>query len=88
MMIVLSDVEILYVRSCFRFDTVGDILRALEKEGSRFSLQTIDQICDGSPLAVALTLEQIRRASELSLAQCLRMEFNSWQISPVCRYNY
>lgn len=71
------------IDNCFRHDNVGEILRALEKEGSKFSLDTIDQICDGSPLAIALTLEQLRRASELSLIECIKMEYNSWQISPV-----
>lgn len=71
------------IDTCFRFDTVGEILRALEKEGSKFSLDAIDQICDGSPLAIALTLEQLRRASSMSLAECTQMEYNSWQISPV-----
>ncbi|KAI7888710.1 ClpP/crotonase-like domain-containing protein [Mucor mucedo] len=70
------------IDTCFRFDTVGEILRALEKEGSKFSLDAIDQICDGSPLAIALTLEQLRRAAGMSLAECTKMEYNSWQISP------
>ncbi|KAI9262855.1 ClpP/crotonase-like domain-containing protein [Helicostylum pulchrum] len=69
------------INECFRFDTVGQILKALEKEGSKFSLQAIDRICQGSPIGVTLTLEQLRKSSRLSLRQCIRMEHQAWQIS-------
>ncbi|KAI9253331.1 ClpP/crotonase-like domain-containing protein [Helicostylum pulchrum] len=70
------------INRCFQFNTVAKILEALKKEGSKFSLETIDQISQGSPISVALTLENIRRGSSLSLEQCIRMEFKPWQIVP------
>ncbi|KAI8062004.1 ClpP/crotonase-like domain-containing protein [Thamnidium elegans] len=70
------------IDSCFQFDTVVEILEALQKEGSTFSLETINQINRGSPISVALTLEQLRRGSKLSLAQCLIMENKSWKVGP------
>ncbi|KAI8079471.1 ClpP/crotonase-like domain-containing protein [Thamnidium elegans] len=69
------------IDECFRFNTIGKILKALEKEGSKFSLQAIDSICQGSPIGVTLTLEQLNKSSRLSLGQCLRMEHQAWQIS-------
>ncbi|GAA5795986.1 hypothetical protein HPULCUR_001351 [Helicostylum pulchrum] len=73
------------IDSCFQFDTVAEILEALQKEGSAFSLETISQISRGSPISVALTLEQLRRGSMLSLAQCLIMENKSWKVGPFDR---
>ncbi|GAA5813377.1 hypothetical protein MFLAVUS_006855 [Mucor flavus] len=61
---------------------VSNIMQALEKEGSEFSLSTMNEICQGSPISVALTLEQLRRGSKMSFVECLEMERNSWRISP------
>ncbi|KAI9253333.1 ClpP/crotonase-like domain-containing protein [Helicostylum pulchrum] len=66
---------------CFQFDTVTEIIEALRKEGSIFSLETIKQIFKGSPVSVALTLEQMRRGSKLPLSQCLFREHKSWHVS-------
>ncbi|KAI9269462.1 ClpP/crotonase-like domain-containing protein [Helicostylum pulchrum] len=69
------------IEQCFKFNTVNEITRALEKEGSRFSLEAIDQINKGSPVAVALTLEHLNKASKMTLSECLRMEHIGWQSS-------
>ncbi|KAG2234841.1 hypothetical protein INT48_000504 [Thamnidium elegans] len=69
------------INRCFQFDTVAEIIEALHKEGSIFSLETIKQICKGSPVSVTLTLEQMRRGAKLSLSQCLFREHKSWHVS-------
>lgn len=79
----MANLKFFFLR-CFQFDTVPEILNALKKEGSKFSLETIGQINKGSPRAIALTLENIRRGSNLSLEHCLRIDFKLWQILPVC----
>ncbi|GAA5814944.1 hypothetical protein MFLAVUS_008447 [Mucor flavus] len=66
---------------CFQFDTVTDIIEALLKERSIFSLETIKQIFEGSPVSVTLTLEQMRRGSKLPLSQCLSREHKSWHVA-------
>ncbi|KAI8080422.1 ClpP/crotonase-like domain-containing protein [Thamnidium elegans] len=69
------------IEQCFKYDTVNEITRALEKEGSTFSIEAIDQINKGSPVAVALTLEHLKKASKMTLSECLRMEHIGWQTS-------
>ncbi|KAI9253301.1 ClpP/crotonase-like domain-containing protein [Helicostylum pulchrum] len=70
------------INSCFRFNTVAEILEALQNEGSKFSLDTVDQICQGSPISTALTLEQMRKGSKMTYSECLQMEHKSWKITP------
>ncbi|KAI9274055.1 ClpP/crotonase-like domain-containing protein [Helicostylum pulchrum] len=70
------------IKRCFQFDTVPEIFEALEKEGSKFAQETMDQMHLGSPISLALTLEHHRRGSMLPLAQCLQLEHHSWGISP------
>ncbi|CEP19359.1 hypothetical protein [Parasitella parasitica] len=68
------------VEHCFKFDTVEEIIDALEQEGSKFSLSARDKILLGSPSAVKITLELYRRASCLSYTDCLLLERKLWSI--------
>ncbi|GAN06505.1 3-hydroxyisobutyryl-CoA hydrolase, mitochondrial [Mucor ambiguus] len=66
------------VENCFKYDTVEEIVNALEMEGSRFALHCQSKILSASPTAVKITLELLRRASTLSLAECLVLEHQLW----------
>ncbi|KAL9557432.1 hypothetical protein MBANPS3_001372 [Mucor bainieri] len=66
------------VENCFKYDTVEEILEALELEGSTFALHCKLKILAASPTAVKITLELLRRASSLSLAECLVLERQLW----------
>ena len=55
-------------------DSVASIVHALEVESSDWAQQTAAQLRLRSPLMLHVTLEQIRRARQLSLADDLRME--------------
>lgn len=68
------------VEHCFKYNTVGEIINALDKEGSRFSLAAKDKILSGSPLAVKLTLELLRKASHLSFKECALLERKLWTL--------
>ena len=58
----------------FSLPTVPAILAALEAEGSEWARQTVEVLHHRSPLMMAVSLEQVRRARQMSLAEDLRME--------------
>ena len=58
----------------FSFDTVQEIVRALEGDRDSWALQTAAVLRKRSPLMLQVVLEQIRRARTLTLAEDLRME--------------
>lgn len=58
----------------FSMDSVTSIVQTLEADASDWAQQTAAQLRQRSPLMLHVTLEQIRRARHLSLADDLRME--------------
>jgi enoyl-CoA hydratase/carnithine racemase len=58
----------------FSLATVGDIVGALEADGSEWAAHTAGLLRQRSPLMLHVTLEHLRRARHLTLAQDLRME--------------
>jgi len=58
----------------FSMDSVTSIVQALEADVSDWAQQTAALLRQRSPLMLHVTLEQIRRARQLSLADDLRME--------------
>lgn len=59
---------------CFEADTVLAIVQALEKESGAWAAATILALRTHSPLMLEVTLQQIRRGANMSLADELRME--------------
>jgi enoyl-CoA hydratase len=58
----------------FSLPSVGDIVGALEGHGSDFARDTAAALRQRSPLMLHVTLQQIRRARTMTLADDLRME--------------
>ncbi len=58
----------------FGLPTAGAIVLALEADGSEWAARTALTLRKRSPLMLAVTLEQLRRARDMNLAQDLRME--------------
>lgn len=58
----------------FAADSVADIAASLAADGSPWSVDTLKALRQRSPLMLAVTLEQVRRARTMSLADELRME--------------
>jgi enoyl-CoA hydratase len=58
----------------FAGDTVAQILSSLATDDSEWARQTIHHMAGNSPMMMCVTLEQIRRARTMSLAQVFRME--------------
>ncbi|KAF9210300.1 hypothetical protein BGZ59_009623 [Podila verticillata] len=59
---------------CFRFNTIEEIIAALEKEGTPFAAKTLTTLRTVSPTSLKVTLQQIREGANLGIADCFRME--------------
>jgi enoyl-CoA hydratase/carnithine racemase len=58
----------------FGLATVGEMVKALETDGTEWATQAAGLLRKRSPLMLHVTLEQVRRARGLDLAGDLRME--------------
>ncbi|XP_022708830.1 3-hydroxyisobutyryl-CoA hydrolase, mitochondrial-like [Varroa jacobsoni] len=65
----LSEIE-----NCFGANTVEEIVAKLKKTGSDFSKKQLDIMSKMSPLSMKITLEAIRKAKMMSLAEVLQMD--------------
>ena len=72
----IDDIKHLIER-CFSVDTVGEIIRRLEAEqGQRtWCQETLTTLAARSPLALAITLQHLRRARHLDLRQTLIVDY-------------
>ncbi|KAG0356182.1 hypothetical protein BGZ54_000814 [Gamsiella multidivaricata] len=59
---------------CFRFNTIEEIVAALEKENTPFATKTLKVLRSMSPMSLKVTLQQIREGANLGIADCFRME--------------
>jgi enoyl-CoA hydratase/carnithine racemase len=50
------------------------IFGSLERDGGEFAQKTLASLRRGSPLMLCVTLEQLRRGADMTVADCLRME--------------
>ncbi|PVU98445.1 hypothetical protein BB559_001578 [Furculomyces boomerangus] len=64
------------INRCFCYNTVGEILHALEREQEEkvWAKDTLKTLNSMSPSSLAVTLELIRRGKSMSIKQCLDME--------------
>ena len=60
----------------FAFSNMQDIVASLEASGDAWSTQVLADLRARSPLSMAVSLELIRRAATLSMAQCLRTDLD------------
>jgi len=58
----------------FSHPTMSAIVASLESDDSEFSQKTLASLHRGSPLLLCVTLEQLRRGADMTVADCLRME--------------
>jgi enoyl-CoA hydratase/carnithine racemase len=58
----------------FSADTMANIMSSIEQESDGFAAATLAAMRRGSPLMLCVTLEQLRRGADMTLADCLRME--------------
>lgn len=58
----------------FAYDDVQSIMASLRKDNGAFAQTTLSTMNKRSPLMMCVTLSQLRRAANMSVAECLRME--------------
>jgi enoyl-CoA hydratase len=63
------------IARCFDQDTLLDVIAALEDEGTVWASETLAALRRASPTALAVTFELFRRGAELTVEQCLEMEY-------------
>jgi enoyl-CoA hydratase len=67
-----------WIDECYAGETVDDVVVALRATGAEPAIAAADQIAGRSPIALAVTLEAVRRAAELpTLKGVLRQEFRT-----------
>ncbi|QDP73023.1 enoyl-CoA hydratase/isomerase family protein [Legionella israelensis] len=63
------------INTCFSKATVELILSALEEAGTKEAERVYQDLLQKAPLSLKVTLEQIHRAKDLTLAECLKMDY-------------
>ncbi len=63
------------INECFCFNTVEEIITALTKHSNPWCRETAKSLLTKSPTSLKITLEQLKRAAKLSLADCLIMDY-------------
>lgn len=63
------------INTCFSADTIEEILANLAKNQTEWANTLGAELLDKSPLSLKVTLEQLRRAKTLSMAQCIKMDY-------------
>ena len=63
--------------SCFEKETVPAILRNLDSEGSAWAAKQAVNLSKKSPLALAVTLEAMRRGASLSFREAMSRELDA-----------
>ena len=63
------------IATIFSAASVEAILERLDRDGSDFAVQTAQVLRSRSPTALKLVFRQLHEAEQLSLEQCLAMEF-------------
>jgi enoyl-CoA hydratase/carnithine racemase len=63
------------IDACFGFDSIEEILNALDASNSPWSKKTRDILHSKSPTSLKVTLKQLRFAKTMSMADCMKMEY-------------
>ena len=63
------------INACFSAATIEEVLARLVKNGTEWANTVRAELLDKSPLSLKVTLEQLRRAKNLSMAECIKMDY-------------
>ncbi|KAL1923073.1 mitochondrial 37S ribosomal protein mS47 [Calcarisporiella thermophila] len=63
------------IDKCFCHNNLEEIVKALDEDPSEFAKMTKDTLLQMSPTSLRVTLEQLRRGKEMSIAECFKMEY-------------
>ena len=64
------------INTCFSEATINGILASLEKCGTEWANTVRAELLNRSPLSLKVTLEQLRRAKNLSMVECIKMDYD------------
>lgn len=64
------------IKDCFSLASVEEILAALEQHEDFWAQELSKKLKQKAPFSLKLTLAQLQKASGLTLADCLKMDFN------------
>ncbi|GLV41048.1 3-hydroxyisobutyryl-CoA hydrolase [Carabus blaptoides fortunei] len=64
------------INKCFSAPTVEAIVKELEKDNSQWAQSTIKMLCKMSPTSMKVTKVLLERGAQISLHECLQMEYN------------
>jgi 3-hydroxyisobutyryl-CoA hydrolase len=63
------------IEKTFNANSVEKILKNLHKDGSEWAMSTLQLLSKMSPTSLKITLQQLQFGKEMSLRECLQMEF-------------
>lgn len=63
------------IEKAFGADTVEEILKNLHDDGSEWAMATLKLISKMSPASLKITLRQLQLGKDMSLRECLQMEY-------------
>ena len=66
---------------CFGQDSVEEVFRALEREGSDWAKETLETLHGRSPTSMKLGLAALRRGARMDFDSCMTMEY---RLSQAC----
>nr|XP_058961469.1 3-hydroxyisobutyryl-CoA hydrolase, mitochondrial-like [Pocillopora verrucosa] len=67
------------INSCFDKPTIEEILQALRDDGSDWAMKQVETLHKMSPTSLKITLRQLQEGQNLSLSDCLKMEYRLTQ---------
>ena len=67
------------IKKHFNKEKLEDIFRSLESDNSEWAKNTLKVLSKKSPTSMSVTIKQLSKAKNLSLRECLKMEFRICQ---------
>ncbi|KAG2231052.1 hypothetical protein INT48_007563, partial [Thamnidium elegans] len=66
------------IERCFKYNSVQDIIKALEREGTKFAEGCLKSINFCSPTSLQVIMNAINQGKSRSMAQCINYEYHLW----------
>lgn len=63
------------IKRCFSHSTVEEIFYALEAEDSEWATTVLNNLRHKAPLSLKVTLKQIQKAKNMSMSECISMDY-------------
>lgn len=71
----MTEEQFAVIEECFSKPSVLEIINALSQHTNPFAAACLSLLRSRSPTSVCVAFEELKRGSQLSLADCLKMEF-------------